>query len=40
MTTSQPRDRLLAAGDRDGVTEAYERFIRLYEASPMNGSGF
>jgi AcrR family transcriptional regulator len=24
---------LLATGDRDGVTEAYERFLRLYEAS-------
>jgi AcrR family transcriptional regulator len=23
---------LLATGDRDGVTEAYERFLRLYEA--------
>jgi hypothetical protein len=22
---------LLATGDRDGVTEAYERFLRLYE---------
>ena len=24
---------LLATGDRDGVTEAYEQFLRLYEAS-------
>ena len=28
---------LLATGDRDGVTEAYERFLQLYEANRAGG---